>query len=292
MSEFTPWTVAPILRRVLDKAPPDDLWHYTSQEGLAGILKSRELWASDIRYSNDFAELQHGLGVIAECIDAKLAVEGQSEDRPFLQAMRQEFNRSNPFRNYFAVSWSACRDDLSQWRAYSGARTGYALVAKSAQLAALAAAQQFRLAPCIYMIEDQRECAEEIVSVSLQEMRDDQRHGVQYEHPGAGPTSKFEWRLREFAPLFKHPAFRAEEEWRLIPLNAPISPEAHQGRSMFVPHVSFRLSLPDVEFPINQIIVGPCADPGAAKLGAWIAAKEWTKHIIAMGHSAVPYRNW
>ena len=34
------------------------LYHYTTQDGLLGILRDRELWATDIRFFNDSKELQ------------------------------------------------------------------------------------------------------------------------------------------------------------------------------------------------------------------------------------------
>ena len=52
--------------------PENPLYHYTSLEGLRGIVDSRTLWATDIRYLNDAQELHHfGQLVIAE-IDARM----------------------------------------------------------------------------------------------------------------------------------------------------------------------------------------------------------------------------
>ena len=36
---------------------PAQLHHYTTAEGLRGILKSKSLWASDLRFLNDRSEL-------------------------------------------------------------------------------------------------------------------------------------------------------------------------------------------------------------------------------------------
>ncbi len=44
----------------MNKDSKSELWHYTTEEGLFGILKSQQLWATDYRYLNDSTELQYG----------------------------------------------------------------------------------------------------------------------------------------------------------------------------------------------------------------------------------------
>ncbi len=42
------------------------LYHYTSAEGLKGILEDRRIWASDIFYLNDWTELFLGRDAMIE----------------------------------------------------------------------------------------------------------------------------------------------------------------------------------------------------------------------------------
>ena len=44
--------------------PHGTLYHYTTFTGLLGIVRSRSLWASDVRYMNDSAELRHTADLI------------------------------------------------------------------------------------------------------------------------------------------------------------------------------------------------------------------------------------
>lgn len=53
---------------------PDVLYHYTNLGGLTGILQSRQLWATDIRYLNDANELSYGVAEMAEVV-ARVAAE-------------------------------------------------------------------------------------------------------------------------------------------------------------------------------------------------------------------------
>ena len=41
-----------------------DLWHYTTAEGLKGILSDQTLWATDYRYLNDESEITYSKTII------------------------------------------------------------------------------------------------------------------------------------------------------------------------------------------------------------------------------------
>ena len=45
--------------------PPDILYHYTSAEGLLGIVWTREIWSTNVLYLNDTSELSHATEVLA-----------------------------------------------------------------------------------------------------------------------------------------------------------------------------------------------------------------------------------
>jgi len=47
-----------------NSATPKILYHYTSQDGLIGILKDRNLWASKIHYMNDSKEFSQTLHIL------------------------------------------------------------------------------------------------------------------------------------------------------------------------------------------------------------------------------------
>jgi hypothetical protein len=46
--------------RLSDEVLPARVYHYTSTDGLLGILDSGHLWATDLRYLNDTSELHFG----------------------------------------------------------------------------------------------------------------------------------------------------------------------------------------------------------------------------------------
>ncbi|MGA3345583.1 MAG: HepT-like ribonuclease domain-containing protein, partial [Terracidiphilus sp.] len=56
-------------RQTISQAQPELLYHYTTQEGLLGILKSRSIWASHIRFLNDTSEGKIFLGAFTEILE-------------------------------------------------------------------------------------------------------------------------------------------------------------------------------------------------------------------------------
>jgi hypothetical protein len=75
----------------MDK-PPDHLYHYTSIEGLMGILTNRSLWATEIYFLNDTQELRYSDGVLKKVCDELLKAypippmtAGKSVPHPLIQ---------------------------------------------------------------------------------------------------------------------------------------------------------------------------------------------------------------
>jgi hypothetical protein len=50
---------------------PDVLWHYTSLNGLLGILDSGKLWASDLRFLNNSSENRRMKELLLDSISAR-----------------------------------------------------------------------------------------------------------------------------------------------------------------------------------------------------------------------------
>jgi hypothetical protein len=47
--------------------PVDDMvYHYTTAEGLKGIIESRCLWATNVNFLNDVSEYNHGMQILKE----------------------------------------------------------------------------------------------------------------------------------------------------------------------------------------------------------------------------------
>src|ERR1700727_58993 len=73
-----------------DEPRPDKvLYHYTSAEGLKGIIENNELWATSAYYLNDSAEMFYGYNVLREVLDQWLSENKRTEDSFTLGLARQ-----------------------------------------------------------------------------------------------------------------------------------------------------------------------------------------------------------
>ena len=116
-----------------DEPPPNTiLHHYTSAEGLKGIIESNELWATSAYYLNDSAEMFYGYHVLKELLDDWLSKNPRPDDSITLALARQlrtsfeDLFQKRLLRPIYLTCF--CEEDnlLSQWRAY-GQSGGYSV---------------------------------------------------------------------------------------------------------------------------------------------------------------------
>ena len=121
----------------ITEAYATDVYHYTSPEGVIGILKNREIFFTDSEYLNDYEER---LGINSEL--EKFWKEHCSEyDKDFYNLIRGfrineyedndymyiDYEFANESCRYFILSASVNSDSLSMWKYYSknGSYDGY-----------------------------------------------------------------------------------------------------------------------------------------------------------------------
>jgi hypothetical protein len=109
------------------------LHHYTTADGLKGIVENSELWASSAYFLNDSAEITYGYGLLKEALDKWLTQNPRSEESVSLglaRVLRRWFGEDLLNKNVIQPIYLACfcEDDnlLSQWRAY-GQSGGYSV---------------------------------------------------------------------------------------------------------------------------------------------------------------------
>lgn len=247
---------------------PPVLYHYTTPDGLRGILGSRRLWATHVRYLNDSSEFQYTL-VFAQVQLARYA--GTCADYR-LKKLNDEWVRAIRIAgrdHYYALSFSAERDLLSQWRAYG--RAGYALGFDEGHLFAVAAAFDGRAAfvPCIYDLAQQHSVwnhATEYLRQSFLERCEAEGEATQ------DVVDEFAAHFYSFVTVlstsFKHPAFSQESEWRLVfegPDPAGRDPDLRRraGVGGTVPYLEIPIGTDDPQLPLFRVDIAPDAPPVA-----------------------------
>ncbi len=95
-----------------------DLYHYTSLDGLRGIIEENGFWLSDNRFMNDAEEITHGVQ-LASVVLSHMAKRSHSD--AFADVLRNVARRlSEPRKQGNLVAcFSQAGDDLGQWRGYA-----------------------------------------------------------------------------------------------------------------------------------------------------------------------------
>jgi hypothetical protein len=256
---------APRLEDFLDDAaePPEVLWHYTDAAGLQGILETRTFWATEATFSNDAAEIHHGLGVWRDAVDSYEYMGKKSTTGARVKALRVATHQiMGPYvtteMRPFLVCFCDSGDVLSQWRAYGGSDTagGYAL-----GFAPPETSVRFRLSRVVYDRDAQRSACAALVDASVRAVDKNTRD--------MGRFTEFLLGIRanpiEAATTFKDPAFAEEHEWRLVYLRdadrATLDVKHRVSRGLLLPYV-------EVETPrLVAVNCGPSPDPALKQAG-------------------------
>lgn len=271
--------------RLFNVQPSATLYHYTSLQGLMGIIESRVLRASDVRYMNDSTELTYALNMIQTAI-ADRAPATPTDARSlsaFATWLRDQINKGPML---FSASFRANGNLLSQWRGYASHGKGMSLGFNPAAIQRLAVDQGFSLGQCIYDPKQQIGLIEDIIDTVLSMCSDSRCLNSVFD--------EIEGDLLSMCALFKHPAFIEEQEWRLVspPFTdaggKPIS--FREGKAMLVPFYEFTIELSGT-IELDHVFVGPTPN---ADLSVTALSHYLTLHSARPGggisESGIPYR--
>lgn len=294
----------PHLEEMLINVPkPSFLYHYTDPAGLIGISSSYSLWGARAADLNDrteqllvyeyFDELLEGLNYRLDFSQAN--AKGVLAELQALERM-STLIRSDPsvLPPIHTVSLTTERDSLEQWRAYCPRSGGVSLGFPANRLEELAASQGFVLARCAYGNEAMDlfdrllvHCTRKVhgpntrireLPAEILEARAEQFAGEVFLH------------LALIAPLFKHPSFESEHEWRLVsnPVNGehliPIGTTT--GLKLFYP---FALSHAGANVDSVVCTIGPNLDP-AGMISAVRSFLERRFPTVEIFATETPYR--
>ena len=278
--------------------PSRNLYHYTSMGSLQEIVKSRNIWATEIRYLNDANELVRTLDLFLSVIRTKYE---SSDDttREFLRQL-EEWLRHRLVDGHlvFVVSLSEEGNLLSQWRAYSPVGKGVSAGFDPQYFRAIALQQGYRVGKCVYDVEIQRRVIQEVFGhIEKEALERGPENDVGKRHPlnsYHGIFEDFEDELLMCAALLKHPAFREEVEWRavssVVKRYAPSDIQYREGRSCLVPYRQLSLlPLNSQRMSMKEVIVGPTpnAELSVRSLGMFLSNHELNPGVA---NSLIPYR--
>lgn len=272
----------------------ETLWHYTTLEGLLGILRSKSIWATHVQSLNDHSELRYVLDKLQGKWGKGVALADQRALDVFVQ---QQLLQS---AELYVASFCEEGDLLSQWRGYAG-NSGVAVGFDAIELMrSMHASRSGMLLRVLYEEDDADEAAQYIRRRVLEVWREAFPEGILdfaskftgeelsltiqnkgFEKVVDAASKNFFQIAEEIASLgiislrHKHPSFVEESEWRLIHQ----SPRSNDGLNYrisgnaLIPYRSMPLGdAPDIS-PIRRIRLGP---------GVTDDTKLWTvRHLLA-----------
>jgi hypothetical protein len=276
---------------------PEMLYHYTDVAGLVGILSSTSLWATNLRFMNDAAELAHSWGLMREVLrEAKSRAGSAAQVELIEEIERAAQSEWVGYPDLYAVSFTENGDLLSQWRAYGSSGGGYAIGFDAARLvspASLHTQPNRFLNRVIYDETSQLQ----VLRATADRMLD---LFAKVDPSSAEVTSA---RARLFAALgeivgfvfsFKDPAWVEEQEWRAVrSVPADERDEVHfrPHGGIPVPYVALAIGNdPHARLPIREIVIGPRADSEIAAQSVELLLANHGYSGVEITTSSVPLR--
>jgi hypothetical protein len=268
------------------------LYHYTTAEGLQGIIKTKSIWASDYRFLNDATEFDYGLSIFDEIFEG-FATRLPSEAVEVIKRTKEDYRRAtfDIGTTLQIASFCGHGDLLSQWRGYSGA-IGYAIGFNREWLHQNAQVQGFQLIPTCYEPPEQRR----IITDKLHLLKKLLEERTEKESP---KNTVLEWWPQFLMSIAacKNEHFKEEQEWRLVKFSDewPEGMCTRPTRSGLVPYVSVKLNAKEINNPplhpnnvgIERIIVAPGLADHQKKAVNALTASQHMRFIIQK--SDIPY---
>jgi len=288
-----------ITENLYSDIPKETLYHYTTFAGLVGIVSSQVLWASDIRYMNDSAELKHSADLIRMEITHRIAA-GHAKPNLLNQFLEWVTHRITNGHMLFATSFRSNGNLLSQWRGYSKMGKGVSLGFNPNYILGCAREQSFQIGKCIYDLSDQRRLIKQVVD-AVEYLAQEHCKNSDTTEKHSSQTyydvfEKIESDLLRIAAILKHPSFQEEEEWRIVSpaltdyVTSPVL--FREGTSMLVPYVEFKL-LQEKNKPIalEHIFLGPTPNINISMNSLiMFLAKNGVNPEKGISYCEIPYR--
>jgi hypothetical protein len=276
--------------RALDRS--SCLYHYTSAEGLDGILSQRLLRATDTAFLNDWQEiiyaakplitrmssLAESLSASAEDNRATIVASARDAIKRFVH-LDEDMPEPNPGQYIDGATYVACmseeHDQLGQWRAYG--QSGYSIGFRKEGLEQVSAELR------------QVSYGDSAINEFCNTVVDYFQRRPPTGHPG---THGYFDALNFCVPLLaalKHDAFKQEVEWRLTVSNygrtAP--PVKVRTSPRLIPYVELRFQ----RSCIAEIVIGPGGDSHSVRaVRAALRANNYNANEVLISQSDAPFR--
>lgn len=247
---------------------PDIIYHYTTINGLKGIIENKNIWATNINHLSDWQEFKEFVTPFLK----------RFQGTGLENAIEEIFSRNSRF--IYVCSFSRKYDDLSQWRAYSPNANGFSVGFNYSKLKGmLPSGGLFKLYGCKYDNKSKED-----------EIKETIQNNKKTEDPDVHELHKIITTLSELAPCYKNDKFKDEEEWRLVVFIDKEKIKFREGKTMIIPYIEINLVDKDDNLPIDSICIGPTPYMAESELSLKILLEQNNMPNVKIIKSKVPYR--
>jgi len=264
---------------------PKILYHYTTSEGLLGILNTKRIWATNINYLNDSEELNRTLELLERSVKIRLKKVVKDLLVP-LEIIKNEID-------IYVISFTKEKGDLlSQWRGYcpsSGFSIGFDYSGLRNLFRKEIESEDYFLLPCFYNDLDHKFFISLLIEDTIEVLKAPSESDIRE------VVSKHIDRVVLIASILKDKSFSEEKEWRLFCIRKKNDQSQdikfRKGKSTIIPYIELSIENRYGVVPIKEIIVGPTPlmDLSVNSIKKFLSSKNIDCNPI---ESKIPFRNW
>jgi len=247
------------------------LYHYTTPQGLLGILQSQNIWATEASFLNDLYEIQYGLDVTKEILNTYIKDESTYTKNFSKLTLYYLHLMNSKEEEIYITSFCETSDLLSQWKGYSNFGEGYAIGLNLKKLIKSKKSEEFdhvSIKKVIYDKKTQTKLIKSKIQLMIQESCKLINEDISNEDNIIKASAKsLAYALNAQSKRFKSNAFSEEKEWRAIYINSTL-PNYERIKNKFrmvqttiTPYIELHLCKKEntkcKHLPIHKIIVGP-----------------------------------
>ena len=273
-----------------EKTTPNEVvFHYTSSEGLLGILKTASLWLSDVKHLNDETENIYTFKLLKSLLQDEYIDDALKNE--LLQCCGDKCVLSLnclPLKRHYTACFSLKNDLLPLWSYYTKTKdsTGYNIGFKKQKLLKCLRSYGnggFVSGKVIYDENIQKE----ILKSALYDFNEF------YQNHKDEDTVRYFMSFVSLAALFfKHPSFESEQEYRIVntkKTNKLMKNEILASRicnGMFIPYLSCKF---DKEI-ISEVGISPTQKQEIAVIGIQKLLEQLNYKDVNIFKSKIPLR--